>query len=65
MVTICNSVFQLSNEDLPLVPTYRDLLLAAIDHGKLEIAEKLVKIGVDCKRKEKVRHSSEIQNNFF
>ena len=60
IVTVCNSIFQLSNEALPLVPTYRDLLLSAIDHGKLDIAEKLVKIGVNCKRKEKVLHSLEI-----
>ena len=45
---------QLANEEIPLVPKYRDLLLAAIDHGKLDIAERLVRIGVNCKRKEKV-----------
>ncbi len=45
---------QLSDPDLPLVPNYRDLLLAAIDHGKMDIAERLVRIGVDCNRREKV-----------
>ena len=37
-----------------LVPCYRDLLLAAVDHGKEDIAKKLVRLGTDCNLTEKV-----------
>ena len=37
-----------SNPDVPLVAEYKDLLFEAIDHGKLDIAERLAFLGVDC-----------------
>ncbi len=54
LIMLMHFQLQLSDPDLPLVPNYRDLLLAAIDHGKMDIAERLVRIGVDCNRREKV-----------